>query len=104
MGPPAELLVLYGSVTGKAQSIAEQVVERLVARGREASLHCLGEVGKTWRLEEARTVVIVSSTTGDGEQPEVGRHVYRVHSAYVDCIHAHFEKLCCNIFKNGIFL
>ena len=91
MGPPGELLVLYGSVTGKAQSIAEQVLERLVARGREASLHCLGEVGKTWQLEEARTVVIVSSTTGDGEQPEVGEHVYRVHSAAVDCVHMHFE-------------
>jgi len=34
------------------------------------SLHCLGDVGKAWKLEEARFVIIVSSTTGDGEQPE----------------------------------
>lgn len=34
------------------------------------SLHCLGDVGKTWKLEEARFIIIVSSTTGDGEQPE----------------------------------
>ena len=30
----------------------------------------MGDVGKSWQLEEARTVIIVSSTTGDGEQPE----------------------------------
>ena len=31
---------------------------------------CLGDVGKTWSLEDARTVILVSSTTGEGEQPE----------------------------------
>ena len=34
------------------------------------SLHCLGDVGKSWQLEEAKIVIIVTSTTGDGEQPE----------------------------------
>ena len=65
-----ELVCLYGSVTGKAESIAEQVVERAAELGHAASLHSLGEVGKAWRLEETSTAVIVSSTTGDGEQPE----------------------------------
>jgi len=51
-------------------SIAEQIVDLGHSKGIEISLHCLGDVGKTWDLEEAKTVVIISSTTGDGEQPE----------------------------------
>lgn len=47
-----------------------QVADKARQLGWEASLCCLGEVGKTWKLEDARLVVIVSSTTGDGEQPE----------------------------------
>ena len=70
MGQASKLLVLYGSVTGKAQSIAEQVAERAGVEGWDVLLAGLGEVGKTWLLEEASTMVIVSSTTGDGEQPE----------------------------------
>ena len=65
-----QLLCLYGSVTGKAESIAEQVVERAAELGHAASLHSLGEVGKAWQLEDTATAIIVSSTTGDGEQPE----------------------------------
>jgi len=61
---------LFGSVTGQAQSIAEQIVEVGQSKGLEISLSCLGDVGKTWQLEEAKTIIIVSSTTGEGEQPE----------------------------------
>jgi len=65
-----KVMCLYGSVTGKAESIAEQIVELGSTKGVEISLNCLGEVGKSWTLEEAKTIIIVSSTTGDGEQPE----------------------------------
>ena len=30
----------------------------------------MGDVGKSWQIEEAKAVIIVTSTTGDGEQPE----------------------------------
>ena len=33
-------------------------------------LYSLGEVGVGWSLQEVRVLIIVSSTTGDGEQPE----------------------------------
>jgi len=61
---------LYGSVTGQAKSVAEQIIEVGQSKGLEISLDSLGDVGKTWKLEEAKTIIIVSSTTGDGEQPE----------------------------------
>ena len=36
-------------------------------------------MGKTWTLEETKLAVIISSTTGDGEQPEV----MRIHTLYI---------------------
>jgi len=65
-----KLFCLYGSVTGKAQSIAEQLTELAQQKKYDISIHCLGDVGETWTLEEAGTVIIISSTTGEGEQPE----------------------------------
>jgi len=65
-----KVMCLYGSVTGKAMSIAEQLVELGQGKGIEILLNCLGDVGKTWSLEDVKTIIIVSSTTGDGEQPE----------------------------------
>ena len=34
-------LLLYGSETGQAKAIAEEIAERSVAQGLEAELHCL---------------------------------------------------------------
>ncbi len=40
------LLLLHGSVTGKAESIAELIAEEAEKRGYEVDLHCMSEVGK----------------------------------------------------------
>ena len=46
-------------------------IYRAIYFWREILFNSFLQVGKTWKLEDARLVVIVSSTTGDGEQPEV---------------------------------
>ena len=41
-----KFLLLYGSVTGKAESIAELIAEEAQRRGFDADLQCMSSVGK----------------------------------------------------------
>jgi len=61
---------IYGTVTGKSQSIAEQIVNEFLAREIQVDLYSFEEFNKSWTLEDLDVVIFVSSTTGDGEQPE----------------------------------
>ena len=72
-------LLLHGSVTGKAESIAELLAEQAAERGYEVDLCCMSSVGKDYSLEESRdrVAVLVSSTTGDGDQPEKAERLWR---------------------------
>ena len=63
------LNVLYGSQTGNAQSIAEDIFAE-VSRDREASLQTLNAAKKLHLTEEPLVFVIVCSTTGNGDPPE----------------------------------
>jgi len=64
-----KLLILYGSATGNAESIAKQLHEQAIDRGFEAILGPLNRYKKLGFLE-AETTLIVTSTTGDGDAPE----------------------------------
>jgi methionine synthase reductase len=61
-------LVLYGSQTGAAKSIAEGLHREARERGHDASLAPLNDWAAAG-LDAARHVVIVASTTGDGDAP-----------------------------------
>ncbi|XP_041670119.1 methionine synthase reductase isoform X2 [Cheilinus undulatus] len=64
------LVVLYGSQKGQAQAIAEGIAEEAQEHGLDAELSCLNQNGK-YNLEKERApVVIIVSTTGDGEPPD----------------------------------
>ncbi|KAK7497577.1 hypothetical protein BaRGS_00011217 [Batillaria attramentaria] len=63
-------LLLYGSQTGQAKAIAEEICERSSQHGLFADLHCLSMTDKKFSLEKEKCVVLVTSTTGDGEPPE----------------------------------
>ncbi|XP_052807093.1 methionine synthase reductase-like isoform X2 [Mya arenaria] len=63
-------LLLYGSQTGQAQAIAEEIAERSAAEGLQADMHCLSKTEKKFNIERIKCVVIVISTTGDGEPPD----------------------------------
>ena len=62
-------LILHASVTGKAESIASLIAEESEKRNLQFETKCMSEA-KNINLKEQNCIVIVSSTTGDGEQPE----------------------------------
>lgn len=63
------LHVLYGSQTGNAQSIAEDIYAE-VASSSIASLQNLNAAKKLHLTEEPLVYIIVCSTTGNGDPPE----------------------------------
>lgn len=62
-------LLLYGTATGQAKAIAEEIAEKSSSFGLVADLHELDDIGKKFNLEKEQCVVIVVSTTGDGDPP-----------------------------------
>ncbi|CAL1531539.1 unnamed protein product [Lymnaea stagnalis] len=62
-------LLVYGSATGQAQAIAEEIAEKSLSFGLKADLHSLEETGTGFNLESETCVVIITSTTGDGNPP-----------------------------------
>ena len=46
MKAPPRFLLLFGSVTGKAESIAELIAEQATTKGFTADLQCLEGIGK----------------------------------------------------------
>lgn len=63
-------LLLYGSQTGQAKAIAEELAEKATERNLKPDIHCLSLSEKRFFLEREKFVVIVISTTGDGEPPD----------------------------------
>ena len=65
-----ELTILYGSQTGQAEAISEEIHDRVVKENVKAVRFCLSEVDKKFSIEKEQLVVIVCSTTGDGDPPD----------------------------------
>ena len=57
MQKPKRFLLLYGSVTGKAQSIAELIADLAAKKGFDADLQCLDGFGKTVGQEKNKKSV-----------------------------------------------
>lgn len=70
-------LLLYGSQTGQADAITEEIHDNSAAHGLECERHCLSQAEKKFTLEKETCVVIVTSTTGDGEPPETALKFFR---------------------------
>jgi len=68
-GGPAAVTVLFGSHTGNSERLARQIVERLAERGVRHTLIDMLECRKS-HLQEARILLAVVSTHGNGEPPE----------------------------------
>ncbi|XP_048371524.1 methionine synthase reductase [Sphaerodactylus townsendi] len=63
-------LLLYASQKGQAKAIAEEICQQAKERGFNADIHCISESDKYNLISQKDPVVIVTSTTGDGEPPD----------------------------------
>jgi len=70
-----EILILYGSQEGNAQSIATRIHNEALDRGYISRLDVLNNFKKV-DFFKAKYVIIVCSTTGDGDPPDNARKFY----------------------------
>ncbi|KAF8361543.1 mtrr-1 [Pristionchus pacificus] len=64
------LLIGYGSHTGQAESISKALAERATAVGLVPEIRTLNDIEKELDLTTESFIVIVVSSTGDGDAPE----------------------------------
>jgi sulfite reductase (NADPH) flavoprotein alpha-component len=72
----ANVTLLWASQTGNAEALAERLAGRLREAGLAVSLACMAEFAVD-RLATAGTVLLVSSTFGDGEAPDNGQSFWQ---------------------------
>lgn len=75
---PAEapaLTILYGSQTGNAEGVAEQLQTAAEGRGLAVSLCDMGDY-KPKSLKNEKNLVVVTSTQGEGEPPDNAEELY----------------------------
>lgn len=70
------LTVLYGSQTGNARHLAEDIAARFNARGLMAKAIDMAEY-KTSQLKNEKYLLIVTSTYGEGDPPENAESFYK---------------------------
>jgi sulfite reductase (NADPH) flavoprotein alpha-component len=68
----AQVTLLWASQTGNAEALAERFAARLGEAGLGVALHCMSDF-PAQKLTEAGTVLMLSSTFGDGDSPDNGQ-------------------------------
>jgi len=72
-------LVVYGSQTGQAEAISEEIFDKAIQRNINAVRFCLSDLDKKFSIEKESLVIIVCSTTGEGEAPDnAGKFLRRI--------------------------
>lgn len=71
------VLVLYASQTGNAQAIAENLNEQLVEAGITGDLRCCSQRDSAAALRQVSCLILVASTTGDGDPPDSARKLWK---------------------------
>lgn len=66
-------MLLYATQRGQAKAIAEEISEKAVTYGFSADLHCISESDKYDLKTETAPLVMVVSTTGNGDPPDTAR-------------------------------
>uniref|UniRef100_A0A183CVS2 Flavodoxin-like domain-containing protein n=1 Tax=Gongylonema pulchrum TaxID=637853 RepID=A0A183CVS2_9BILA len=85
-----DFLIAFGSETGQSEAIARIIEDRAHAYRWKPRVHVLNDFGKKFLLEKEPLVVIVCSSTGDGDPPENAVRFVRYISRRTlpsDCLH-----------------
>ena len=102
--------ILYGSQTGQAKAIAEEIHEFSEQHGLKSNLFCLSLTEKKFALEKEALVVFVVSTTGEGDPPDTmckflrrlkkktlpGTHLENLHFALLALGDTNYTNFCNN--------
>ena len=76
----SELLVLYGTESGNAESLAEQTVEKANALGLKAKISNMADISLA-TLQKADNLLVIVSTWGEGDPPESATDFYEAFMA-----------------------
>ncbi len=76
----APLVVLWASQTGNAEELAADIAEQLGRAGLSVTLRSMDDFAPA-DLPTARELLLITSTTGDGEPPDNGTALWRTLSA-----------------------
>ncbi|HEY0228270.1 MAG TPA: flavodoxin domain-containing protein, partial [Mycobacterium sp.] len=76
----APIVVLWASQTGNAEEVAADVAARVGAAGLPVSLRSMDDVSLA-ELSSIRELLVITSTTGDGEPPDNGAALWRALTA-----------------------
>ncbi len=83
------ITILYGSQTGNAKAVAEQLGSQAIGQGMDARVISMGDFSPR-KLTKERWVLLVVSTHGEGEPPD---SAYALHSFVQDQGAARLEQL-----------
>ncbi|MGO9380652.1 MAG: molybdopterin-dependent oxidoreductase [Mycobacterium sp.] len=72
----APIVVLWASQTGNAEELAADVAAQLGEAGLPVALHSMGDFPVA-QLPATRELLLITSTTGDGEPPDNGTGLWR---------------------------
>ena len=76
----SELLILYGTESGNAESLAEQTVEKANKLGFKAKISNMAEISLA-TLKKADNLLVIVSTWGEGDPPETAADFYEAFMA-----------------------
>ncbi|OBK22743.1 reductase [Mycobacterium asiaticum] len=77
---PASIVVLWASQTGNAEDLAAEVAAQLRAAQLPVALHAMDDFAVT-DLAGTRELLLITSTTGDGDPPDNGAALWRALTA-----------------------